>query len=192
MIGMIGAFAFCRFIRFKRFCRLWCKHSQRPKRKVGMTVGATVIAIAIMSPFMGMLSDAVGRKISLWHPLPLWQYPRWWLGCLTHSPVSSFGDLCTGLAVPGITVVTIAYVGEEYAGKEMAKKWCPTMSQVPYLGIFRTLYLGAFEELIGWEKGFVFMGVLTVLGAGLAVLVITALTAFSCQSKFYIGAAHAE
>ena len=30
--------------------------------QAGMAVGATVLAIALISPFMGMLSDAVGRK----------------------------------------------------------------------------------------------------------------------------------
>ncbi|MBK6594119.1 MAG: MFS transporter [Burkholderiales bacterium] len=33
--------------------------------EAGMTVGATGLAIGLVSPFIGMLSDAVGRKVVL-------------------------------------------------------------------------------------------------------------------------------
>ena len=62
MIGMIGAFAFLQVYSIQAILPIMMQAFSATETQVGMTVGATVIAIAIMSPFMGMLSDAVGRK----------------------------------------------------------------------------------------------------------------------------------
>ena len=76
MIGTIGAFAFFAGLFDSSDFADYDASILRPKRKVGMTVGATGDCYCHHVTVYGMLSDAVGRKISLWHPLPLWQYPR--------------------------------------------------------------------------------------------------------------------
>ena len=121
MIGMIGAFAFLQVYSIQAILPIMMQAFSATETQVGMTVAATVIAIAIMSPFMGMLSDAVGRKNIIVASIAFMAIPTMMIGLSDSLSSIVIWRFMQGLAVPGITVVTIAYVGEEYAGKEMAK-----------------------------------------------------------------------
>ena len=61
-IGLIGMFAFLQVYSVQAVLPVLMMDLSATEVQAGMTVGATVMAIAIMSPFLGMLSDAIGRK----------------------------------------------------------------------------------------------------------------------------------
>lgn len=61
-IGIIGMFAFLQVYSIQAILPIIRHDFHASETQAGMTVGATVLAIALMSPFMGMLSDAVGRR----------------------------------------------------------------------------------------------------------------------------------
>ena len=61
-IGLIGMFAFLQVYSIQAILPVLMADLSATEVQAGMIVGATVMAIAIMSPFLGMLSDAVGRK----------------------------------------------------------------------------------------------------------------------------------
>lgn len=71
-----------------------------------------------------------------------------------------------GLAVPGITVVTIAYIGEEYIGKNVAKLTSFYVSGSVLGGFLGRFLIGHLHELLGWRQAFFWMGGLTLLSAG--------------------------
>lgn len=184
MIGMIGAFAFLQVYSIQAILPIMMQAFSATETQVGMTVGATVIAIAIMSPFMGMLSDAVGRKNIIVASIAFMAIPTMMIGLSDSLSSIIIWRFMQGLAVPGITVVTIAYVGEEYAGKEMAKMMSYYVSGTVFGGFLGRFILGHLEELIGWEKGFVFMGMLTVLGAGLVAWLLPRSRHFHANPNF--------
>jgi MFS transporter, YNFM family, putative membrane transport protein len=84
---------------------------------VSLTVTATTLAVALTAPFVGFLSDAFGRKrviviatFGLAIPMAL------------ASTATSLHQLVAwrfiqGLFIPGIFSVALAYIGEEWAGK---------------------------------------------------------------------------
>ena len=61
-IAMIGFFAFLQVYSVQAILPVLMIDLKATEVQAGMAVGATVLAIALISPFMGMLSDAVGRK----------------------------------------------------------------------------------------------------------------------------------
>src|SRR5690606_17223828 len=61
-IGLIGMFAFLQVYSIQAILPVLMVDMSATEVQAGMIVGATILAIAIMSPFLGMLSDAVGRK----------------------------------------------------------------------------------------------------------------------------------
>ena len=165
IIGMIGAFAFLQVYSIQAILPIMMQAFSATETQVGMTVGATVIAIAIMSPFMGMLSDAVGRKNLIIASIAFMAMPTLMIGFSQSLSSVMMWRFLQGLAVPGITVVTIAYVGEEYAGKDMAKLMSFYVSGTVLGGFLGRFILGHLEEVIGWQQGFAVMGGLTLLGA---------------------------
>lgn len=133
--------------------------------QAGMVVGATVMAIALMSPFLGMLSDAIGRKSFIVGALLCLAIPT---VLIAQSP--SIGWLgvfrfLQGLSVPGITVVTIAYIGEEFEGQAVTELMAFYVSGSVLGGFLGRFLLGHLHELIGWRQGYYVMALMTLIGA---------------------------
>ena len=59
---LIGMFAFLQVYSVQSILPVLMMDFHASEVQVGMAVGATVMAVALMSPFLGMLSDAIGRK----------------------------------------------------------------------------------------------------------------------------------
>ena len=76
--------------------------------QAGMAVGATVLGVALISPFIGMLSDAVGRKGLIIGSLLFLALPTALISGVTTIDQMLLYRFLQGLAIPVITVVLIA------------------------------------------------------------------------------------
>lgn len=167
-IGMIGMFAFLQVYSIQAILPVLMVDFLATEVQVGMMVGATVMAIALMSPFLGMLSDAIGRKSFIVGALLFLAIPT---ALIALSPsIGWLGVLrfLQGLSVPGITVVTIAYVGEEFEGKALTSLMSFYVSGTVFGGFMGRFLLGHMHEWIGWRNGYYVMGVMTLIGAAWA------------------------
>lgn len=164
-IGIIGMFAFLQVYSIQAILPIIMQAFHASETQAGMTVGATVMAIAMMSPFMGMLSDAIGRKNIIIASIAFMAIPTALIGFSQSLHTVMMWRFLQGLAVPGITVVTIAYVGEEFAGTGMAKLMSFYVSGTVLGGFLGRFILGHLEEIIGWRQAFFVMGAVTLLGA---------------------------
>jgi len=70
-----------------------------------------------------------------------------------------------GLSVPGITVVTIAYIGEEFEGRALTELMSFYVSGSVLGGFMGRFLLGHLHELIGWRAGYYVMAAMTLIGA---------------------------
>ena len=114
ILWLIGFFAFLNVYSMQAVLPQVMQDFQASPTQAGATVGATVLAIALVSPFIGMLSDAFGRKVVVCSSMFLLSLPT-----VLIPAASSLNEVIAlrfiqGLAVPGIAVVTIAYIGEEF------------------------------------------------------------------------------
>ncbi len=164
-IGMIGMFAFLQVYSIQAVLPVLMVDFSATEVQAGMIVGATVMAIAIMSPFLGMLSDAVGRKSFIVGALLFLAIPT---ALIAQSPsIGWMGSwrFMQGLSVPGITVVTIAYIGEEFEGSDLTKLMSFYVSGSVLGGFMGRFLLGHLHEFIGWRHGYYVMAVMTLIGA---------------------------
>ncbi|WP_264755592.1 MFS transporter [Psychrobacter sp. FDAARGOS_221] len=133
--------------------------------QVGMAVGATVMAVAIMSPFLGMLSDAIGRKSIIVGALLFLAIPTALIADSQSIEMLTFWRFLQGLSVPGITVVTIAYLGEEFEGSAIAELMAYYVSGTVLGGFSGRFVLGHLHEWVGWRTAYYMMAALTFAGA---------------------------
>ena len=63
VIWLIGFFGFINLYSMQSILPLVSADFGASPLQAGATVGATVLAVALVSPFMGMLSDALGRRL---------------------------------------------------------------------------------------------------------------------------------
>ena len=133
--------------------------------EAGLTVMATVLAIALVSPFMGMLSDAFGRKniicismFSLTVPMAL---------ILIADNLNSLLVLrfLQGLAVPGIVVVLIAYLSEEFYAGGVARMTATYVGGSVMGGFCGRFITGHAGQLLGWRGAFFTLAILNFGGA---------------------------
>ncbi|WP_201574845.1 MFS transporter [Psychrobacter sp. H8-1] len=164
-IGLIGMFAFLQVYAIQALLPVLMIDFSATEVQAGMVVGATVMAIAIMSPFLGMLSDAIGRKSFIVGALLFLAIPT---ALIAQSPTIGWLGLwrfMQGLSVPGITVVTIAYIGEEFEGRAVAELMSFYVSGSVFGGFMGRFLLGHLHEFIGWRHGYYVMAAMTLIGA---------------------------
>lgn len=164
-IGLIGMFAFLQVYAIQALLPVLMVDFSATEVQAGMVVGATVMAIAIMSPFLGMLSDAIGRKSFIVGALLFLAIPT---ALIAQSPTIGWLGLwrfMQGLSVPGITVVTIAYIGEEFEGRAVAELMSFYVSGSVFGGFMGRFLLGHLHEFIGWRHGYYVMAAMTLIGA---------------------------
>lgn len=164
-IGLIGLFAFLQVYSVQAILPVLMRDFSATEVQAGLLVGATVMAIAVMSPFMGMVSDAWGRKPFVVGSLLFLALPTLGLAFGWDVQVMTVLRFLQGLAVPGITVVTIAYVGEEFSGKALTGLMSFYVSGTVLGGFLGRFLLGHLHEWVGWRLGFGVMAGLTLLGA---------------------------
>ncbi len=164
---LIGMFAFLQVYAVQAILPLLMQEFQASVVQVGNTVGATVLAIAIMSPFIGMLSDALGRKPLIAGSVLFLALPTALIAASDSIHQLTVLRFLQGLSVPGITVVTIAYVGEEFRGKHMTRLMAAYVGGTVLGGFLGRFLLGHLVEWMSWRHAFLVMAALTVAGAAL-------------------------
>ncbi len=163
-IAMIGFFAFLQVYSVQAILPILMQDLQANEVKIGLAVGATVGAIALMSPFMEVLSDAFGRRRFIIGSLCMLGVPTFMIGMSKSVDALIFWRFLQGLAVPGITVVLIAYIGEEYSDN-IAGMMSLYVSGTVLGGFSGRFFAGHLHEWMGWRWGYGVMAVLTMVGA---------------------------
>lgn len=174
IIWVIGFFAFLNVYSMQSVLPMVMHDFQASPVQAGVTVGATVLAIALVSPFMGMLSDALGRKVIICTSMFAMTVPT------ALIPLSGSLDslialrFLQGLAVPGIVVVLIAYLSEEFRDGSVAKMTTIYVGGTVMGGFFGRFITGHAGHLLGWRGAYVTLAVLNFLGAILVVWLLPA------------------
>ena len=183
-IGLIGMFAFLQVYSIQAILPVLMMDFTATEVQAGMIVGATILAIAIMSPFLGMLSDAVGRKSFIVGALLFLAIPT---ALIAQSPNIGWMGMwrfMQGLSVPGITVVTIAYIGEEFEGRALTELMSFYVSGSVLGGFMGRFLLGHLHELIGWRAGYYVMAGMTLIVALWVGKMLPASRHFVANPKF--------
>ena len=172
--AVTGMLAFIQVYSVQAILPLFARDFQAAPVVLGYTVGATVLGVAITSPFMGMLSDAWGRKWLIVSSVFFLAAPTALLFFAeTVEQVIALRFL-QGVAVPGITVVLIAYIGEEFQAAQMARLMSLYVSGTVLGGFLGRFLMGHLSEWMHWRSAFLCMAALNVIGG---VLVWRALPA---------------
>lgn len=177
-VFVIGMFAFVQVYSVQAILPLLMQAFAATPDEIGFTVGATVLAVALISPFMGILSDAVGRKSVIVASLLFLGFPTAMMGFAESLAQMNVWRFLQGLAVPGITVVLIAYIGEEFTGRNMTKIMSLYVSGTVFGGFSGRFILGHLTEHLSWQQAF------WVMAATMLVGVVLALTQLPASKNF--------
>ncbi|WP_312267401.1 MFS transporter [Neisseria sp.] len=146
-----GLAAFLQVYSVQAILPLLMRDLQASEVEAGLAVGATVLGVALMSPFIGMLSDAIGRKGLIVGSLLFLGLPTATMAGVTDIGQMLICRFLQGVAIPGITVVLIAYIGEEFGGRVMTKLMSLYVAGTVLGGFLGRFILGHLSEITGWR-----------------------------------------
>lgn len=163
-IFLVGMFAFLQVYSIQAILPVLKQTLHASASQVGISVGMTVIAIALVSPFMGMISDLLGRKRFVVGAMILLAIPTFMVSLADHIYKLNLWRFLQGLCVPAMTVVILAYLSEEFP-QAVAKLTSIYVAGTVLGGFLGRFILGHLHSLVGYQKGFVIMAAATLLGA---------------------------
>ncbi|MEN6448965.1 MAG: MFS transporter [Thermoguttaceae bacterium] len=139
---------------------------------VSLTVSAVTLAIAMSSPWIGSLADAIGRKRVIVTAILGLSVPT----CLAATS-SSLSQLIAwrfaqGLFVPGIIAVTLAYIAEEALAGTAASVTAAYITGTILGGMSGRFIASLIAEHSDWRGAFVSLGLTSALCGLLAWVVL--------------------
>lgn len=175
LVWLIGFFAFLNVYSIQSVLPLVMQDFHASALQAGMTVGATVLAVGLVSPVMGMLSDAFGRRNILCWSMFAMTLPTALIPVSQSLETLIALRFLQGLAVPGIVVVLIAYIAEEFRNGGGVARMTATYVGGTVMGGFSGRFIsGHLAEFLGWRGAFFSLAILNLAGALLVLWLLPA------------------
>lgn len=169
-----GAILACMLAGMCTFLNVYCTQPLLPYLQhlyhasaieVSLTVSATILAVAIAAPFVGMMAESVGRKKVIVPCLYALTAPTMLAATSRNLHELIFWRFLQGLFVPGVIAVIMAYIGEEFAGNYVGRAMAAYISGT-VLGGFGGRYIsGVIAQHFSWRDAFIVIGLINLAGA---------------------------
>ncbi len=136
----------------------------------GLTVTASLVAVALVAPFVGGISDAVGRRKLILGAAVLLIVPTLLAALAPSLSLLIACRFAQGLLLPFIFAVTVAYIAEECPGAEGVRATGTYAIGTIFGGFGGRFIAGWTAEYVGWRAAFLALAGITAIASGVIVL----------------------
>jgi YNFM family putative membrane transporter len=132
---------------------------------VSFTVSATILAVALTAPFIGLLAESIGRKNVIVPSLYALTVPTMLAATSQNLHQLIFWRFMQGIFVPGVIVVMMAYIGEEFGGAYVGRAMASYITGTVLGGFGGRFISGMVAHHLDWRDAFLVIGVVNLTGA---------------------------
>jgi MFS transporter, YNFM family, putative membrane transport protein len=132
---------------------------------VSFTVSATILAVALTAPFIGLLAESIGRKKVIVPSLYALTAPTLLAATSQNLHQLIFWRFMQGLFVPGVIVVMMAYINEEFGGAYVGRAMASYITGTVLGGFGGRFIAGVVAHHIDWREAFLVIGIVNLAGA---------------------------
>lgn len=133
--------------------------------RVGLTVTASLIAVAVVAPFVGGVSDALGRRRLIVAASLLLVVPTLAAAAAPSLDVLIACRFAQGVLLPFIFAITVAYIADECSGPD-AIRATSTYTVGTIVGGFSGRFIAGWTaNFFGWRASFAVLGLVTLSAA---------------------------
>jgi YNFM family putative membrane transporter len=132
---------------------------------VSLTVTASVLAVAMAAPLVGLLADALGRKRVIVAAMIGQALPTFLAATASGLPGLILWRFLQGLFIPGIIAVAMAYISEESPAHAVASTMATYVAGNVVGGFSGRFISGWVAFRWGWRAAFVLLGAAALLSA---------------------------
>ena len=133
--------------------------------EVSFTVSATVFAVALVAPFVGVIAERKGRKKVIVPSLLLLTLPTALCGSSKSLEALIGWRFLQGVFVPGVIAVMLAYIVEEWEGRGVGRAMAAYVSGTVMGGFMGRFLSGLITTHWNWRAVFAVLGALNLAGA---------------------------
>jgi len=167
---LIGLFAFINVYPIQTVLPLIQTELGISKTATGLLVGVTLFAVALLSPFIGLISDRLGRKNIICASLVGIALPTLLIPFSTNLMDLLFLRFIQGVFLPGIIVVSMAYMAEEVPSTRIAITTTAYVSGTVFGGFLGRFIVGHTAAYTGdWHTGFFVLAALSTMGIAIII-----------------------
>ncbi len=160
---------FCTFFNLytpQAFLQILADDLHAPVSTIGFAITVTLLAVAIIAPVAGGISDRLGRKRIILGACVALIIPTLLVAASTSLTQLLVWRFVQGLLLPFIFTVTVAYVADECSGAQAIKTSGIYASGTIFGGFLGRFLGGLVADLAGWRAVFVVLAVITAALAG--------------------------
>jgi len=132
--------------------------------QVGLCITVTLLAVSLMAPVAGAISDRLGRKRLIVAACTALLVPTLLVAASFSLQQLLFWRFVQGLCLPFIFTVTVAYIADECSGPQSIRVSGLYASGTIFGGFSGRFIGGIVSDFAGWRAVFVVLAVLTALG----------------------------
>jgi predicted MFS family arabinose efflux permease len=133
--------------------------------QVSATVSATIFAVALLAPFVGVLAERRGRKRVIAPSLFLLTVPTGLAATATTLHALVVWRFLQGVFVPGVIAVMLAYINEEWEGRGVGRAMAYYVTGTVVGGFSGRFITGLAATHWNWRGGFVVLAAINLAGA---------------------------
>lgn len=132
---------------------------------VSLTVSATILGVALAAPVVGLMAESIGRKKVIVPSLYLLTAPTLLAATSYSLNQLIFWRFMQGIFVPGVIVVIMAYINEEFPLQRVGKAMSAYISGTILGGFLGRYVSGVVAHRFDWREAFLVVGLINLAGA---------------------------
>jgi YNFM family putative membrane transporter len=132
---------------------------------ISLTVSSTILAVALMAPVVGLMAESIGRKKVIVPSLYLLTAPTLLAATSQSLHALIFWRFMQGLFVPGVIVVMMAYINEEFSSLYVGRAMAAYITGTVLGGFLGRFLSGLVAHHYDWRGSFLAIGLLNLAGA---------------------------
>jgi predicted MFS family arabinose efflux permease len=164
-VFLCGAFAFLDLYCTQPLLPLLSHIFHATETRVGLTISASTLGVAISAVLLALFGERVNRKRII-----IWAMAALAVTVALTASASGLGSLAVwrfvqGLLTPGIFIITIAYITEEWEPLQVPRVMSVYVAGTVFGGFVGRVAGGSLATLYGWRWMFLILGIAGAFGA---------------------------
>jgi YNFM family putative membrane transporter len=140
---------------------------QASEAKVNLTISASTLGVALSAALLAIFAERVDRKRTIVASMAALALCTLMTATATSLPALAVWRFFQGLLTPGIFIITIAYITEEWPALLVPRIMSVYVAGTVFGGFIGRVSGGMLAEHYGWRSVFLVLGVLGLLGAAM-------------------------
>jgi YNFM family putative membrane transporter len=166
-VFLCGTFAFLDLYCVQPLLPLFAQIFHATETHVGITISASTLGVAISAALLALFGEHLNRKRTILLSMSALAVCTLLTATSTGLETLAFWRFLQGLVTPGIFIITIAYITEEWPALLVPRVMSTYVAGTVFGGFMGRLLGGLIADHIGWHFVFLALGTIGFLGVAL-------------------------